>query len=71
MRYVSLAVRTLSRLDSTGSRGTIYISWMSVALWLLHKKCSNTMVGLELLVCFSTGLRCSLKRSVAVVTLYL
>ena len=24
---------------------------MSVALWLLHKKCSDTVVGLELLVC--------------------
>ena len=44
----------------------------------LHKKCSDTVVGLELLVCLSTGLRCSLKRSfgfsyvlfVTVVTLY-
>ena len=55
-----LALRTLSRLDLTSSRGA---SRMSVALWLLHKKCSDTVVGLELLVCLSTGLRCSLKRS--------
>ena len=32
---------------------------------MLHKKCSDTVVGLELLVCLSTGLRCSLKRSLS------
>ena len=48
MRYVSLALRTLSRLDLTSSRG---ITCMSVALWLLHKICSDTVVGLQLLVC--------------------
>ena len=36
---------------------------MSVALGMLHKKVSDTVVDLELLVCLSTGLRCSLKRS--------
>ena len=76
MRYASLALRTLSRLDSTSSKG---ISCMSVALCLLHKKCSDTVVGLELLVSLSTSMRCLLKRStfgfsyvlfVTVVTLY-
>ena len=55
---------------------------MPAALWFLHKKISDTVVDLELLVCLSTGLRCSLKRSfkltfgfsyvlfVTVVTLY-
>ena len=42
------------------SRG---ISSMSEALWSLERKCSETVVGLELFVCLSTGLRCSLKRS--------
>ena len=36
---------------------------MSEALWSLERKCSETVVGLELFVCLSTGLRCSLKRS--------
>ena len=35
---------------------------MSLALWSLEGKCSETAVGLEMLVCLSTGLRCSLKR---------
>ena len=36
---------------------------MSVALYDCYtKKCADTVVGLELLVCLSTGLRCSLKR---------
>ena len=61
MRYASLALRTLSRLDLMSSRG---ISSISEALWSLERKCSETVVGLELLVCLSTGLRCSLKRSV-------
>ena len=30
-----------------------------------QKKCSDTVVGLEVLVCLSTGLRCSLKRSLS------
>ena len=38
------------------------ISCMSLALWLLERKCSETAVGLEMLVRLSTGLRCSLKR---------
>ena len=53
MRYASLALRTLSRLDLMSSRG---ISSMSEALWSLEKKCSETVVGLELFVCLSTGL---------------
>ena len=36
---------------------------MPEALWSLERKCSETVVGLELFVCLSTGLRCSLKRS--------
>ena len=59
MRYASLALRSLSRLDLMSSRG---ISSMSEALWSLERKCSETVVGLELFVCLSTGLRCSLKR---------
>ena len=38
---------------------------MSEALWSLERKCSETVVGLELFVCLSTGLRCSLKRSLS------
>ena len=30
---------------------------MSIAFRLLHKNCSDTVVGLELLVCLSIGLR--------------
>ena len=62
MRYASLALRTLSRLDLMSSRG---ISSMSEALWSLERKCSETVVGLELFVCLWTGLRCSLKRSLS------
>ena len=62
MRYASLALRTLSRLDLMSSRG---ISSMSEALWSLERKCSKTVVGLELFVCLSTGLRCSFKRSLS------
>ena len=62
MRYASLALRTLSRLDVISSRG---ISCMSLALWSLERKCSETAVGLEMLVRLSTGLRCSLKRSLS------
>ena len=32
---------------------------VSSAVILTQKKCSDTVVGLELLVCLSTGLRCS------------
>ena len=60
MRYASLALRTLSRLHLMSSRG---ISSMSEALWSLERKCSETVVGLELFVCLSTSLRCLLKRS--------
>ena len=52
MRYASLALCTLSRLDLMSSRG---ISSMSEALWSLERKCSETVVGLELFVCLSTG----------------
>ena len=38
---------------------------MSLALWSFERKCSETAVGLELLFCLSTGLRCSLKRSLS------
>ena len=55
-----LALSTLSRLDMMSSRG---ISSMSEALWSLERKCSETVVGLELFACLPTGLRCSLKRS--------
>ena len=59
-----LALRTLvlSRLDLIGSRA---ISSMSEALWSLERKCSETVVGLELFVCLSTGLRCSFKQSLS------
>ena len=63
MRYASLALRILSRLDLMSSKG---IRSMSEALWSLERKCSETVVGLELFVCLS-GLRCSLKRSLVVV----
>ena len=36
---------------------------MSEALWSLERKCSETVAGLELFVCLSTGVQCSLKRS--------
>ena len=62
MRYASLALRTLSRLDLMSSRG---ISSMSEALWSSERKCFETVVGLELFVCLYTGLRCSLKRSLS------
>ena len=57
-----LALRTLSRLDLMSSRG---ISSMSEALWSLERKCSETVVGLELFACLPTGLPCSLKRSLS------
>ena len=60
MKYASLALRTLSRLDLMSSRGR---SRVSEALWSSERKCSDTVVGSELFVCLSTGLRCSLKRS--------
>ena len=50
------------RLDFMTSNG---ISCGSLALWSCERKCSQTSVGLELLVCLSTGLRCSLKRSLS------
>ena len=45
MRYASLALRTVT-IRFTSSSG---ISCMSVALCMLDKKCSDTVVGLELL----------------------
>ena len=65
MRYAPLALHTLSRLDLMSSRG---ISSMSEALWSFERKCSETVVGLELFVCLSTGLRCLLKRSLSLVS---
>ena len=38
---------------------------------IVSQKCSDTVVGLELLVCLSTGLRCSLKRSLVYVWFFL
>ena len=38
---------------------------MSEALWSLERKCSETVVGLELFVCLSTGPPCSLKQSLS------
>ena len=38
---------------------------LSEALWSLERKCSETVLDLELFVCLSTGLRCSLKRSLS------
>ena len=60
--YASLGFRTPSRLVLASLRG---ISCISVALWSLERKCSETAVGLEMLVCLSTVLRCSLKRSLS------
>ena len=62
MRYASLALRTLSRLDLMSSRG---IRSMSEELWSLERNCSETVVGLELFVCLSTGLRFSLEWSLS------
>ena len=59
MRY---AFRTLSLLDLMNSSG---ISVMSFAEWSLVRKCSETVVGLEILDKLSTGLRCSLKQSLS------
>ena len=44
MRYARLAFRTLPRLELTSSRG---ISYMSVALWLLHKKMFGYLAIIE------------------------
>ena len=63
MRYATLAFRTLSLLDLMSSSG---ISVMSLAESSLVRKCSETVVGLEIIDGFSTGLRCSsLKRSLS------
>ena len=62
MRYSSLAFRTLSLLDLISPTG---ISVMSLAEWSLVRKCSETVVGLEILDGLSTGLRFSLKRSLS------
>ena len=62
MRYASLAFRALSLLDLMSPSG---ISVVSLAEWSLVKKCSQTVAGLELLDGLSTGLQCSLKRSLS------
>ena len=62
MRYASLAFRTLSLLDLMSSSG---ISVMSFAEWSLVRKCSETVVSLEILDGLSTCLWCSLKRSLS------
>ena len=62
MRYASLALRTLSLLDLMSSSG---ISVMSLAERSVVRKCSETLVGLEILDGLSTGLRCLLKRSLS------
>ena len=60
MRYASLAFRTLSLLDLMSSSGTKVMSLAETVT--LVRKCSETVVGLEILDGLSTGLRCSLKR---------
>ena len=62
MRYASLAFRTLSLLDLVRSSG---ISVVSLAERSLVRKCSETVVSLEILYELSTGLWCSLKRSLS------
>ena len=62
MRYASLAHRTLSLLDLMSS---CEITVMSLTEWSLVRKCSETVVGLEILDGLSTGLQCSLKRSLS------
>ena len=52
IRYASLVLHALSRLDRISSRG---ISCMSVARWMFLRKCSDTVVGVERLVCWLTG----------------
>ena len=51
MRYAALAFRTLSLLDLMSSSG---ISVMSSAEWSSVRKCSETVVGLEILDGLST-----------------
>ena len=63
MRYASLPFCTLSLLDVMSSSG---ISVTSSAERSLLRNCSETVVGLEIIDGFSTGLRCSsLKRSLS------
>ena len=57
MRYASLAFRTLSLLDLMSSSE---ISVMSLVQWSLIRKCSETVLGWEILEELSTGLRFSL-----------
>ena len=52
MRYASLAFRRLSLLDLISSSG---ISVMSLAEWSLVRKCSETVLSLEILDRLSTG----------------
>ena len=42
-------------------RNTFHVS----SVMIVTQKCSDTVKGLELFVCLSTGLRCSLKRSLS------
>ena len=62
MRYASLAFPRLYLLDIISSSG---ISVTSLAESSLVRKCSETVVGLAILDGLSTGLRCSLERSLS------
>ena len=62
MRYASPAFRTLYLLDLMSSSG---ISVRFLTEWSLVRKCSETVLGLEILDGLSTGQRCSLKRSLS------
>ena len=57
MRYASVAFRTLSQLDLVSSSG---MSMMSLAERSLVGKCSETVVGLEILESFRSGFTANL-----------
>ena len=61
MRYASLAFPTLSLLNSSGMKFGV----VGKVIITVVRKCSETVVGLEMLDRLSTGLRCSLKRSLS------
>ena len=63
MRYASLAFRTLSLLDLMSSSGVSVMSLTERSLVL--GKCSETVLGLEVLDGSTTDLQCSLKRSLS------
>ena len=56
MRYASLAFPTLSLLNSSGMKFDV------VGRVTVVRKCSETVVDLEMLDRLSTGLRCALSR---------